>query len=273
MARLAAIQMVSGNDLDDNLKQAASLLQQAAEQGAQLAVLPENFALFATDQTLAFGQREARQQEVLGFLRAQAAQHGLWIVGGSIPTGSRPDGSLIDGKVRSTCWVIDATGEIAGRYDKIHLFDVQVADGHGQYLESKWFEAGDSLLILDTPFGRLGVAICYDLRFPELFRQMQTAEVDLVALPAAFTQVTGAAHWHVLLRARAIENQFYLVAADQGGKHSERRETYSHSLILDPWGDVLSECPTGPGVVLADLDPDRLSQIRQRMPVRDHRRL
>lgn len=273
MSKVAAIQMVSGADVADNLRQAAALIEQAAAMGAGLAVLPENFALFQTSAMLDAGREEVENQRIRNFLQEQASRHRIWLVGGSTPCAARPDGSRIEARVRSSCWVVDDEGNPRGRYDKIHLFDVDVADGHGQYRESTVFEPGEDILTLDTPWGRLGVAICYDLRFPELFRRFQEQAVDLVALPAAFTRVTGAAHWHVLLRARAIENQFFLIAANQGGRHSPSRETYGHSLVLDPWGRVLAELPEGAGVVVSELDPEVLREVRQRMPVHQHRRI
>lgn len=273
MVQVAAIQMVSGQELGANLAQAGDLIARAAAAGARLAVLPENFALFDTQQMLAAGREEASHHPVRNFLCEQAARHGIWLVGGSTPYALRPDGSAIDQRVRSTCWVVADDGRIAGRYDKIHLFDVEIADRQGQYQESRIFEPGESLLVVPTPWGRLGVAICYDLRFPELFRALQSQDVDMVALPAAFTQVTGAAHWHVLLRARAIENQCFLIAAGQGGQHTASRETYGHSLVIDPWGEILAEHEREAGLAVAALDFERLADVRRRMPVAQHRRL
>lgn len=273
MIRVAAIQMVSGGNLEANLGQARELIGQAAEQGAKLVVLPENFALFDTSAMQEAGRREAEQGVVQSFLSQQARDHGVWLLGGSTPCAQRPDGQLLEERVRSTCWVFDDQGQVVGRYDKIHLFDVEVEDGHGRYCESQIFEPGEEPLLVETPWGKLGVAICYDLRFPELFRHLRELGAEMIALPAAFTQVTGEAHWHVLLRARAIENQCFVIASGQGGWHSERRQTYGHSLIIDPWGLVLAEHDTGPGVVVADLQPARLEEVRRRMPVQQHRRL
>lgn len=273
MTKVASIQMVSGGNMAENLEQARTLIGKAAAQGARLVVLPENFALFDTAAMLEAGRQEAEQGIVQAFLGQQARDHGIWIVGGSTPCARRPGGSLIADRVRSTCWVLNDQGQLAGRYDKIHLFDVEVQDGHGRYCESQVFEPGDEPFLVETPWGRLGVAICYDLRFPELFRLLREQGAEFIALPAAFTQVTGEAHWHVLLRARAIENQCFLIASGQGGWHSERRQTYGHSMVIDPWGVILAEKDTGPGVVVADLDLARLEDIRRRMPVQQHRRL
>ena len=273
-ARVAAIQMVSTKDIDANLREAGELLQQAADEGASVAVLPENFAVLATHQMLACGRTESGREPVIrAFLAEQAKRLGLWIVGGSMPLADRPDGSAMDDRVRASCLVFDDQGQEVARYDKIHLFDAMVEDGHGQYRESDTFEPGDQVITVDTPAGKLGVAICYDLRFPELFRALRAKGADWVCLPSAFTWQTGEAHWHALIRARAIENQVAVVAAGQGGQNSERRRTYGHSLVCDPWGQVVSELAEGPGVVVADLDTDQLAQLRTRMPVWEHRRL
>ncbi|WP_138439302.1 carbon-nitrogen hydrolase family protein [Marinobacter alexandrii] len=272
--RVAAIQMVSTHDIDANLQEARRLLKEAADQGVSVAVLPENFAVLATHQMLECGRTEASDQPVIrAFLAEQARTLGLWIVGGSMPLAERPDGTAITDRVRACCLVFDAQGQEVARYDKIHLFDAMVEDAHGQYRESDTFEPGEQLVTVDTPAGKLGLAICYDLRFPELFRALRAEGVDWVCLPSAFTWQTGDAHWHALIRARAIENQVAVVAPGQGGQNSERRRTYGHSLICDPWGKVVSELVEGPGIVVADLDGDQLAELRKRMPVWEHRRL
>ncbi|MCL1479544.1 carbon-nitrogen hydrolase family protein [Marinobacter sp. M3C] len=274
-ALVAALQMVSGHQLQDNLNAAAALLQQAAEAGVKVAVLPENFAVLASDQMLPCGQQEAGSESIIRtFLAQQAKTLKLWIVGGSLPLALRPDGSVIADRVRASCLVFNDLGDEVARYDKIHLFDAQVDDAHGQYRESDTFEAGDQVITVDTPAGRLGLAVCYDLRFPELFRALRDKGADWVCLPSAFTWKTGNAHWHALIRARAIENQLYVVAAGQGGHNSSQRRTYGHSLICDPWGSVLAEVnEDGPGIVTAALDKHWLDQLRQQMPVWSHRRL
>ena len=274
-ARVAALQMVSGHQLQDNLRAAAVLLQQAAEAGVKVAVLPENFAVLASDQMLPCGQQEAGNQSVIrAFLAQQANTLKLWIVGGSLPLALRPDGSVIADRVRASCLVFNDLGDEVARYDKIHLFDAQVDDAHGQYRESDTFEAGNQVVTVETPAGRLGLAVCYDLRFPELFRALRDKGADWVCLPSAFTWKTGNAHWHALIRARAIENQLYVVAAGQGGHNNSQRRTYGHSLICDPWGSVLAEVnEDGPGLAVAALDKHRLDQLRQQMPVWSHRRL
>lgn len=273
-ASVAAIQMVSGYSLELNLAAATHLLEAAARQGVRVAVLPENFALLQAAKMQAQGQRERQETgEIRSFLQQQARRLGLWIVGGSLPIASRPDGTVIEDRVRASCFVIDDRGSEVARYDKIHLFDARVGDAQGQYRESDAFEPGDSLVTVDTPVGVLGLAICYDLRFPELFRDLREQGVDWVSLPSAFTYLTGAAHWHALIRARAIENQVYIVAAGQGGHNSERRHTYGHSLIADPWGTVVAELAEGPGLVSADIDLAKLIELRAHMPVWEHRRL
>ena len=272
--RVAAIQMVSGSDVDQNLEEARRLLVQAAEAGAKVAVLPENFAILSTRKMLECGRRESVPDgPVQAFLSEQAKALGIWIVGGSTPIATRPDGSSVPDRVRASCLVFNDQGQQVARYDKIHLFDAMVEDTLGQYLESDTFEPGGDVVVVDTPVGRLGLAICYDLRFPELFRKLREQGAEWVSLPSAFTWNTGDAHWHTLIRARAIENQLWLVAPGQGGYNSERRRTYGHSLVADPWGRILSELDEGPGVATAELDMDRLKDIRTRMPVWQHRRL
>ncbi|MBZ2168482.1 carbon-nitrogen hydrolase family protein [Marinobacter sp. F4216] len=273
--RVAAIQMVSGRDIDVNLKEAGRLLEQAAAKGAAVAVLPENFAVLATDQMIRCGNREVEGDGLIRrFLADRARELGIWIVGGSLPVATRPDGSRIDDRVRSSCLVYDANGHQVARYDKIHLFDAMVEDAHGQYRESDTFEPGDQVVTVDTPAGVVGMAICYDLRFPELFRALREKGATWACLPSAFTWQTGEAHWHALIRARAIENQLWIVAPNQGGQNSERRKTYGHSLICDPWGRVVSERDQeGPGIVSGDLNMEQLTELRKRMPVWEHRRL
>lgn len=272
--RVAALQMVSGADIAANLRQVTQLLDQAQQQQALVAVLPENFALMATGQTQALGIQEADATgAVRQFLREQAALRGLWLVAGSLPCARKADGSLLKDRVLSRCWVINAQGEEVAWYDKIHLFDAQVGDAHGHYRESDTFAAGDQPLVIDTPAGRMGLAICYDLRFPELFRELARQGADWIALPSAFTYQTGEAHWELLVRARAIENQVYLCAVGQGGRHSETRITWGHSMFVDPWGRIMGALESGPGVLVTDLDAQAQAQLRQRMPVLSHRRL
>jgi nitrilase len=271
-SRIAALQMCSGVDLEKNWQAAELGIKQAAEQGCQLIVLPENFAVFDAAQ---YRDVAVRLPELLERLSRLAQQAGVWIVAGTLPTASRPDGVPVpDRRVRASCHVIDAQGSIVARYDKIHLFDVAVADAQGSYQESASFEPGDAVVCVDTPVGRLGLTVCYDLRFPELFRALLDQGAELISVPAAFTGVTGEAHWQVLLRARAIENQCYIIGAAQGGRHSPTRQTWGHSQIIDPWGRVLAERQEqGLGLIWAERDAAFQADLKQRMPIQQHRRI
>jgi nitrilase len=266
--KLAAVQMVSAADVGTNLEQAARLIGEAAAQGARFVVLPENFALMASDDS---SRQQAAENDGHGpiqdFLAAQARQHGLWLVGGSVLLKSANPARL-----RSACLVYDERGMRVARYDKIHLFDVTLPHGE-QYRESSVLEPGDTPVVMDTPFGRVGLSICYDLRFPELYRHLLAQGAVLMVVPSAFTATTGRAHWEVLVRARAIENLVYVVAPNQGGVHENGRETHGDSMIVSPWGEVLARRSKGPGVVMATLDTERLRQVRQQLPSIEHRRL
>jgi nitrilase len=264
--------MCSGVDLEANWAVAASLLREAASAGALLAVLPENFAVFDAAQ---YREVAPRLPELLGRLGALARELDLWIVAGTLPAATRPDGTPVpDGRVRTTCHVIDSDGEVVARYDKIHLFDVDIGDAQGSYRESATFEPGDQPVCVNTPVGRLGLSICYDLRFPELFRALLDDGAEIITVPAAFTALTGEAHWQALLRARAIENQVYVVGAAQGGRHTATRVTWGHSQIIDPWGRVLAgSAGDRPGVITAERDAAEQDRLRRNMPVHRHRRL
>lgn len=268
MTLVAAVQMVSGPDVAANLRDAARLLDQAAAAGAQLMVLPENFALMGRKESDKLAAREREGDgPIQQFLAEQAVRHGCWLVGGTIPLAAdAPD------KARAACLLFDPQGRLAARYDKIHLFDVQLPGKQESYRESASIEPGERVTTAATPFGRLGLAVCYDLRFPELFRALLDQGMELLALPAAFTAATGKAHWETLLRARAIENLCYVVAAAQGGRHANGRDTYGDSMIVDPWGVVLERLPQGPGIALARLDRERLTAIRRQFPAIQHRR-
>ncbi len=268
MPTIAAIQMVSGLDVAENLAAAAELLTQAAARGARLAVLPENFALMGQRESDKLAAREAEDEGPMQtFLAEQAARHRLWLVGGTIPLRVAGD----DNRVRAACLLFDDRGRRVARYDKVHLFDVQVVGSAERYAESATIAPGDRYVTADTALGRLGLAVCYDLRFPEQFRALVDQGMELLALPAAFTATTGLAHWETLLRARAIENQCYVIASAQGGKHANGRETYGDSLIIDPWGEVLARLPQGPGVVLAEFSRERLENVRRQFPALQHR--
>lgn len=266
----AVIQMVSQPDITTNLVQARRLLEQAAAGGARLAVLPENFAAMGRKDAAAIGRAEALGEgPVLPWLKQAARDLTLWIVAGTIPL---PPDDAPDGKVRACSLLVDEQGEIVARYDKLHLFDVDVADARGRYRESDDYDHGLQVVVADTPVGRLGLSVCYDLRFPELYTALREAGAELITAPSAFTAVTGAAHWEVLIRARAIETQCYMLAAAQGGIHPGPRETYGHAAIVDPWGRVLTQQDSGEATLLASRDTNEQASIRARMPVCSHRR-
>jgi len=265
---IAAVQMVSTSDVNENLAQAAQLIEEAIKQQAELVVLPENFALMPKQTTDTLAIQEAYGQGPLQkFLAEQARLHGIWLVGGTLPLVSNtPD------KVYSACLTFNPAGECVARYHKLHLFDAHLEHGES-YQESKTYQAGDELVTVATPLGSLGIAICYDLRFPELFRAMLAQSIELIALPSAFTEATGRAHWDILVRTRAVENLSYMIAANQGGTHDNGRQTYGNSMIVDPWGKVLDKVEKGIGIVCADLDRVRIAHLRERFPVLQHRRL
>jgi predicted amidohydrolase len=264
-AKVAAIQMVSGPHVDANLREAHRLLGEAAKAGAALAALPEFFAVMGLHETDKVALREPEGDgPIQSFLAATARELGIWVVGGSVPlVASAPE------KVRNACMVYDAEGRLVVRYDKIHLFGFD--NGSESYVESRTIEPGASVVAIDSPFGRIGLSVCYDLRFPELYRAM--GAVDIIMVPSAFTATTGTAHWETLLRARAIENLAYVVAPAQGGRHPSGRETHGHSMIVDPWGAMLGCLPKGPGVVLAEVDPARIERVRTSLPALAHRTL
>ncbi len=265
MSRVAAVQMASGPNISANLLEAARLIGVAAQAGAKLVVLPENFALMGMSEADKVRIREAENDGAIQrFLSEQSRRHGIWLV------GTAPLAAEGAEKVRMACLVYDAQGRRHARYDKVHLFDVQLTESGENYTESQTIEAGNAVVVVDTPVGRLGLAVCYDLRFPELFRQMAAAGAQIFALPSAFTAITGRAHWEVLVRARAIENLAYVIASAQGGYHANGRETHGDSMIVDPWGAVLDRLPRGSGVVVADIDLDRLADIRRSFPALSH---
>lgn len=270
--KVAAIQLQSKDSLPDNLAHAAALLAQAAKVGVKLAVLPENFAMFAAGAQLATAKQ---LPEIQTWLAEQARQHQLWLVAGSVPCAQRPNGEPVpNNKVRSSCFVYNDLGEQVGRYDKIHLFDAAVADTQAHYQESATFEAGDDVVVIHTPFANIGLSICYDLRFPELFRVLRTQGADIIVVPAAFTATTGKAHWQILLQARAIENQCFVMGAGQSGQHSSSRTTWGHSQLINAWGEIVAEQQQdGEGIVIADYDNQQQQHIRQQMPLLSHRRL
>ena len=263
-AQVAVVQMVSSDVLADNLAHAGDLLEQAAAGGAQLALLPENFALMGHDEKAKLAVMEMDGDgPIQSWLAAQAQRLGLWLIGGSIPLAAP------DGRCYAACLTFDPAGQRQARYDKIHLFDVDLAGGES-YRESRTIAPGSTPVAVTTPWGQLGLSICYDLRFPELYRSYAGAE--LLVVPSAFTQQTGAAHWECLLRARAIENQAYVLAADQGGLHQNGRQTFGGSMIVDPWGQVLARMDQGEGIALAQVDMEFLQHCRSNLPALQHRR-
>jgi len=263
--RIAAVQMISGPDVGPNLETAARLVARAAAGGARLVALPEYFPLIGADDA----DRLAACEEDGGgpiqrFLADLARAHGLWLVGGSIPLRASDPA-----KLRNASLVYDPEGRCVARYDKIHLFGF--TQGNESYDESLAIEAGETPVAFDASCGRVGLAICYDLRFPELFRALGL--VDLLAIPAAFTETTGRAHWELLLRARAVENQCYVIAAAQGGTHPSGRVTHGNSMIVDPWGEILGRMDKGEGVVVAELSPARIAEVRAALPALKHRKI
>lgn len=265
-ATLAAVQMASSPNVSGNLLEAERLIGTAAAQGAHLVVLPENFALMGLNETDKLDIAETDGAgPIQEFLSKAAERFKVWLVGGTMPIRG------VSGRARAACLVFDDRGQRVGRYDKIHLFDVNVPGTEESYQESATIEAGEDALVVDTPFGRLGLTVCYDIRFPELYRQMAAIGMDILAVPSAFTARTGAAHWEVLVRARSVENLCYTVAANQGGFHMNGRETYGHSMIVDPWGVVLDRLPRGSGVVLANINPAYQAGLRNSLPALRHR--
>ncbi len=265
--KIAALQTVATPDVDRNLDAAARLIGLAARDGAELVALPEYFCLMARrdEDKLAVAETPG-QGPIQAFLAAQARQHGLWLIGGTLPL--RSDDPL---HARNTCCAFAPDGSLAARYDKIHLFCYD--NGREHYDEARVLEAGSEPVTVQAGTLRVGLSICYDLRFPELYRRLCTPPCDLLSVPAAFTYPTGRAHWELLLRARAVENQCYVIAAAQGGTHENGRRTWGHSMVVDPWGEVLAVRPEGEGVVLAEVDPSRIASVRQQMPALAHRRL
>ncbi|MEC5385937.1 carbon-nitrogen hydrolase family protein [Uliginosibacterium sp. H3] len=262
--KLAAVQMISGADVDANLHEADRLIAEAAAQGAQCVALPEYFCLLSPDETAKVKLREPDGEGPLqAFLADAACRYKVWLVGGTIPLVANDDG-----RVRNTTLVFNPEGVRVARYDKIHLFGF--TRGEESYNESRTIEAGHDAVTFDAPWGKTGLVICYDLRFPELFRQL--GEVNLIILPAAFTETTGRAHWEVLLRARAIENQCYVLASAQGGTHPHGRRTFGHSMLIDPWGEIVAHYDSGPGVAVGTLDLQRIHDIRESLPALKHRK-
>ena len=265
--RIAALQTVSTPDVERNLEAAARLIAQAARDGAQLAALPEYFCLMGRRDDAKLRIAEAPGAgPIQAFLATQAKLHGLWLIGGTLPMRTTDPA-----RARNACCVYAPDGSLAARYDKMHLF--RYDNGRESYDEARVLEAGEQPVALQVGALRVGLSVCYDLRFPELYRQLCLPPCDLLSVPAAFTYTTGRDHWELLLRARAVENQCYVIAPAQGGTHENGRRTWGHSMVIDPWGEVLAVLPEGEGVVFADVDVQRLAAVRQQLPALTHRRL
>jgi nitrilase len=261
--RVAAIQMASGPSVPANLAEAEQLIELAVEGGAKLVVLPEFFAIMGMKDADVVKVREPEGSgPIQNFLSRMAKKHKVWLIGGSVPLEAS-----VASKVRNACLVYDERGKQVARYDKIHLFGLDL--GNERYQESKLIEPGDTIVVINSPFGRIGLSVCYDLRFPELYRAMPG--VDIIVVPSAFTATTGRAHFETLIRARAIENLAYVIAPAQGGYHLSGRETHGDSMIVDPWGVVLDRLPRGSGVVIANINPAYQASLRKSLPALQHR--
>ncbi|MGI4814707.1 MAG: carbon-nitrogen hydrolase family protein [Janthinobacterium lividum] len=264
--RVAALQMVSKPDLDANLADAAALIAEAARNGVQMVLLPEYFCLMGRHDSDKVAIRETPGDLANGviqrMLEESARTHRVWVVGGTLPlVAPEPE------RVLNTTLVFDPTGRQVARYDKIHLFSF--SQGDQAFDESRTIRPGSAPTTFDAPFGRVGLSICYDLRFPELYRAF--GDCALIVVPSAFTYTTGSAHWEILLRARAIENQCYVLAAAQGGRHENGRRTWGHSMLIDPWGNIVAQREEGPGIVAGDIDPQRIAEVRASLPALGHR--
>ncbi|VWB29457.1 carbon-nitrogen hydrolase family protein [Burkholderia lata] len=261
--QVAALQMVSTPDVTRNLAEARRLIAEAAGEGAQLVLLPEYFCFMGHRDTDKLALAEPYQDgPIQHFLADAARRHGIWVIGGTLPLKApEPD------RVLNTTLVFDPSGNEAARYDKIHLFNFEKGDE--SFDEARTIRAGDTVVAFDAPFGRVGLSVCYDLRFPELYRRM--GDCALIVVPSAFTYTTGRAHWETLLRARAVENQCYVLAAAQGGKHENGRRTWGHSMLIDPWGEIVAVRDVGASVVLGAIDPQRIADVRQSLPAWRHR--
>ena len=271
--KVAAVQMVSTPRVDDNLARAAELVARAAQQGAELVVLPEYFCLMGWQDRDKLAVAETPGQgPIQAALSAMARTHGLWLVGGTLPMALADDPD----HATNSALVYAPDGTLATRYDKIHLF--RYDDGERRYDEAATLRPGTTPVAFDAvarsgAVHRVGLSVCYDLRFPELYRRLMAPPCSVLVVPAAFTWPTGQAHWALLLRARAVENQCYVIASAQGGRHENGRRTWGHSMVIDPWGTVLAEQDEGEGVVLADLEAGQLARVRQQLPALEHRRL
>lgn len=265
LSRVAAIQMISTPSIEENIATARRLIADAAQQGAQLVLLPEYWAAMGMQETDKLGYAEQVDiGPIQAFMAATAREHQIWLIGGTLPLAAQ-----VADKVLNTMMVYNPAGERVQRYDKIHLFSF--TKGEESYDEARTIVDGHDVTTFEAPFGKVGLSVCYDLRFPELYRAM--GDCTLIVVPAAFTYTTGKAHWEILLRARAIENQCYVLAAAQGGRHKNGRTTWGHSMLIDPWGEVKTVLPEGEGLVIGDIEPHYLSGVRENLPALKHRKL
>lgn len=267
MAKIAAVQMASGPQVQANLMEAARLIKEAADLGADMVVLPETFAIMgANDYEMVAVAEEAGEGSIQSFMSQCAKNNKIWVVAGTIPIrSSHPD------KANAASIMYDDKGVQVARYDKMHLFDVEICEPRETYIESDTIEAGDKYVVIDTPFGKIGMAVCYDLRFPGHFRKMMAQGAEIFILPSAFTDTTGKAHWEPLLRARAIENLCYVIAPAQGGYHVSGRATYGHTMVVDYWGNIREELGKGAGVIMIETDAKAQKATRKAFPVLEHR--
>ncbi len=265
MTKIAAIQMISTPEIEENIASARRLIAEAAQQGAELVLLPEYWPSIGKNDAEKIAQaEEAGLGPIQDFMSAVAREHGIWLIGGTLSLKAP-----IENKVLNTTLVYDPQGKAVSRYDKIHLFSF--ASGKEAYDESAYICGGNDVVSFEAPFGRVGLTVCYDLRFPELFRAF--GECALIVVPAAFTYTTGKVHWEILLRARAIENQCYILAAAQGGRHQTGRRTWGQTVLIDPWGEVKAELMEGEGIVLGEIEQDVLNAVREKLPALKHKRL
>ena len=264
MVKAAVVQLRSGMDINENLARIDAMFEPLLEHEVDLILLPECFAQFGGNVD-SFGKNTT---EVRHWMSKTAKQHNAWLIGGSIPFQADKQKNS-----RASCFVYDPQGLLVSRYDKIHLFNASVSDQTGKYCESNDYSAGDSPFVVDINKAKVGLSICYDLRFPELYRKLTLSGANILTVPSAFTHVTGQAHWEVLLRARAIENQCYVLAANQGGIHENKRQTWGRSMIISPWGEVIARAEKDPVILLAELDMNIVDEIRTQMPCLEHRRL
>jgi len=267
-SRIAVVQMTSSMDVGVNLTKLAELFVDLTATPVDAIFLPENFAAFGTVDCLEIGRDELSERSpIRSFLAEQAVALDCWIFAGTVPLAARPDGVKVkEGRVRAASLVFDQQGKQIARYDKIHLFDVDVNDNQQRYRESDRFEAGNMLEVVESPIGSVGLSVCYDIRFPEMYRDLVLAGAEILAVPSAFTRVTGQAHYQVLMQARAIENFCFVVAACQVGCHDSGRETYGHSMVVNPWGEVVTERAEGEGVIITEIDLDEVADARTQVP-------